>query len=102
MVIVETLVVLVEDAERVQLRLAVPQLVDALTQRRETQRRATEMSCQKGEMPVRRILDRGQAGKEQLHPVEVATVGQAQMRLALVERLQHRVQAAFLLGLILE
>ena len=98
---VEPAVVLVVVADRVDLRLGVPQLVHALAQRGEPRRGALKVAGEEREVPVRRVLQRGDALQEDLDRVEVAGVGQRQVTLGLREAVQDGVQPFVLLRLVL-
>nr|WP_253272643.1 hypothetical protein [Arsenicicoccus sp. oral taxon 190] len=99
--VVEARVVLVVVGQRVDLGLAVAHLVDRLAQRGEAGSRPVEVPRQVGQVAVRLVLQRGHAGEEDLHGVEVAGVGQGQVPLPLGEAVEDRVEPLVLLRLVL-
>ena len=83
------------------LGLRVPQLVDALAQRREARTGPVQMAGEILEVAVRRVFERGDALEEDLQRVDVARVGEVQVTLPLGETLDDRVELLVLLRLVL-
>ena len=98
--IVEAVVVLVVVRQGVDLCLRMTQLVERLHQAGHTRTGAREGTAGHGEATVRHVLERADAGQEQLDGIEVARVGHVQVTVVLRIGLDDGVELALLFRLV--
>ncbi len=101
MEVMHAVVVLVVVRDRVDLGLRVTDLVERLHQAGDARAGAGELAAGMGEAAVRDVLERADAAQEQLDGVEVARIGDVEVAVALDVGVEHGVQLALLLGLVL-
>ncbi len=98
--IMHAVVVLVVVGDGVHLGLCMTDLVERLHQASNTRPRARKLAAGVSKAAVRNVLERANAAHEQLDGVDVARIGDVEMAVVLVERVENGVQLALLLGLV--